>query len=191
MKKFKVTWKSVLLIAIGVAINYGLFLICNALHMPFWMDITGTALVSIIGGVIPGVIVAIVSEVLLVVFHFGWASMLYVFVGIAIAIIFGLIAKAGKINSTLAVFGMVLIGMLVKVTVSVVIAILIGEPPANEYEFICYNAFVDADFSSTYAFLLSTFITNIPDAIGTALITFGGYRLFNLIGFLKSKEEKI
>ena len=188
MRNFKFNVKGIALIVIGVAVNYLLFLICSTLNMPIWMDVTGTALVSIIGGVIPGVIVAAVNAVLLAAFHFGWSSLLYVFVSISIAVVFGLIAKTGKINSTLSVFGMILIGMFVKIISSTIIAVILAEAPANAYELICFNGFVDAGYPQGYALLLSTFVTNIPDAIGTAVITFGGYRVLHRIGFMKSKD---
>lgn len=190
MKKFRFDLKGIILIAIGVAVNYLLFLICSTLNMPIWMDITGTALVSMIGGVIPGLIVAIINAFLLAAFHFGWSSLLYVFVSISVAVVFGIIAKTGKINSTLSVFGMILIGMLVKIISSAIVAIILAEAPANAYELICYNGFMAAGYPKAYSLLLSTFVTNIPDAIGTAVITFGGYRLLHRIGFMRISKVK-
>ena len=71
-------------VAVGVAVNVATAYIVQALNLPMYMDTIGTIGVAALGGMLPGVIVAVISNVICSIFntHAQYYSIINVFVAV-------------------------------------------------------------------------------------------------------------
>lgn len=172
--------KNLIMIGIGILLNFVLFLIGFYAGLPVWLDTTGTILVAVTCGFIPAAVVAVVNAFILTGF-FGWSSFAYVLVSLALAGVFWFFARKQKLNKILNVSGAMLMGILVKaLTCTAVNFILGGEAPVNAYEIIIYQAFLDNNFHQFWGFLFSNMFVSFIDGLGTVIFVLLGYRFIYL-----------
>jgi len=88
---------SLLLIPVGVALDFALFALNNALHLPLFLDSVGHILAGMLGGPVIGGITGFLG--VLTNSSFQPAAVVWCFQGMTIGIIVGLLAQAGMFKN--------------------------------------------------------------------------------------------
>ena len=63
------SWCRWLFVLIGVAINVLLAFICDSIGLPLFLDTIGTILVSCIGGILPGIFTALITNAVCTIYN--------------------------------------------------------------------------------------------------------------------------
>lgn len=99
--------------ALCVALNIVLSEVSGNLHLPVWLDLTGTALAALLLEPTAGLIVGLVNNFFLAIFLISRTSLFYYCVSAAVALIVGLLLREmnGKIRTRriLPVMGLVIV----------------------------------------------------------------------------------
>lgn len=86
-----------IMIVLGIVIDYFLSLAASALDLPFFLDLTGTALVAIVLEPAAGMLVGLVDNFLLAVLYNGPTAIWYFSISAMIALLWGtMLVKKGK-----------------------------------------------------------------------------------------------
>lgn len=81
-------------VMVGVFVNFTMAFIAHKMGLPLYLDTTGTIAVTVIGGLFPGMMCAVVTNVLCTVFNS--LSIYYVTINIGIAVLTAGLIKAGR-----------------------------------------------------------------------------------------------
>ena len=65
--KFELNTKNILFMVLGIVLNLGMRFFTQAIHAPFWLDTVGTAFIACYIGAVPGAIVGVVTNLIIMI----------------------------------------------------------------------------------------------------------------------------
>lgn len=185
------TTMSLVLIPVGVGINYVGKLIAASLKLPLWLDSIGTVLAGMLNGPWVGAITGLINNVI-----FGITadpvSFWYLITSIAIGLVTGYFAYKGWIKN---IGRAVLLGLIVGVVAAVVstpINVKLWQgTTGNIWGDALYATLVAKNFPVWLASFLDEIVVDIPDKLGTVIISFLIYKSLpqRLTSLFKGKGE--
>ncbi|SHI47480.1 HD domain-containing phosphohydrolase [Pseudobutyrivibrio xylanivorans] len=158
----------------GILLNVCLNYLALKMDLPMYLDIVGTIFVTFLGGVLPGIIVSLITSMLLNIFSPGY--LYYSLITVIIAILAGWFFRYSKSSKILKFLYSVLTAALVCSVFGVFIQNYISGLPFEEYvEEIFQYVNVKNEFSYMLVVIFAVFLLNIVDkgiAIGLATLFF-------------------
>lgn len=168
--RFTVT--NIIMLAIACALNIAFILLSYFLHLPFVIDIAGTAYIAFMLGPTAGVIVSIITAFTQFVFY-NLSAFIYVFVGIAVSLFIGICSRLRVFKDFLSALGIVFLCYAVNVLVSSVIPIIVGARECDVWIYYFVNIFRNAGMTPYASSILACTIMKLPDtlvAMGAVLV---------------------
>jgi energy-coupling factor transport system substrate-specific component len=169
-KAAKYSTMAILLIPIGIAINYVGGQIALILKLPVFIDVIGTILVGALAGPLFGAITGLVTNLILGITAPTWIP--YAIVNVAIGIVAGLCAKKGWFKTVKGAFiTSVLIWLITQLTANPVTVYLFGGVTGSGSSFI--TSFLIATGQSLWQSVITTaLITETVDKFISVFIVF-------------------
>lgn len=170
MKNSKIK-KYVLVMLIGVILNYSLYGIAHVFHLPVWMDSVGTAYIAIALEPAAGLIVAFATNFFESLFIYDVSSIVYYFTGATAALCFGVILRReGRIS-----WNKLLKAILFYVAASTLIAGSLtlwrtAGVPDSGWERRFYQMAVDAGAPQALSCYFGTFVLKVFDSAVMAVL---------------------
>ncbi len=169
------TVRNSVMLGIACALNAALFLMSYFLHLPFTIDLAGTAYIAFMLGPTAGIIAAIVNSFLQFIFY-NVSALLYVVVGIAVALFIGICSRKRMFKDFFGALGIVFCCYAINVLVNSVIPLLISIRECDVWVYYFYNIFHDvAKFDVYPSSLLANVIMKLPDTLIAMGAVLGGY----------------
>ncbi|MBV1709079.1 MAG: ECF transporter S component [Erysipelothrix sp.] len=169
-KTAKYSTMAILLIPIGIAINYVGGQIALILKLPVFIDVIGTILVGALAGPLFGAITGLVTNLILGITAPTWIP--YAIVNVAIGIVAGLCAQKGWFKTVKgALITSVLIWLITQLTANPVTVYLFGGVTGSGSSFI--TSFLIATGQSLWQSVITTaLITETVDKFVSVFIVF-------------------
>jgi energy-coupling factor transport system substrate-specific component len=169
-KAAKYSTMAILLIPIGIAINYVGGQIALILKLPVFIDVIGTILVGALAGPLFGAITGLVTNLILGITAPTWIP--YAIVNVAIGIVAGLCAQKGWFKTVKGAFiTSVLIWLITQLTANPVTVYLFGGVTGSGSSFI--TSFLIATGQSLWQSVITTaLITETVDKFISVFIVF-------------------
>ncbi|PKM68226.1 MAG: ECF transporter S component [Firmicutes bacterium HGW-Firmicutes-10] len=169
-KAAKYSTMAILLIPIGIAINYVGGQIALILKLPVFIDVIGTILVGALAGPLFGAITGLVTNLILGITAPTWIP--YAIVNVAIGIVAGLCAQKGWFKTVKgALITSVLIWLITQLTANPVTVYLFGGVTGSGSSFI--TSFLIATGQSLWQSVITTaLITETVDKFVSVFIVF-------------------
>lgn len=169
-KAVKYSTMAILLIPIGIAINYVGGQIALILKLPVFIDVIGTILVGALAGPLFGAITGLVTNLILGITAPTWIP--YAIVNVAIGIVAGLCAQKGWFKTVKgALITSVLIWLITQLTANPVTVYLFGGVTGSGSSFI--TSFLIATGQSLWQSVITTaLITETVDKFISVFIVF-------------------
>jgi energy-coupling factor transport system substrate-specific component len=169
-KAAKYSTMAILLIPIGIAINYVGGQIALILKLPVFIDVIGTILVGALAGPLFGAITGLITNLILGITAPTWIP--YAIVNVAIGIVAGLCAKKGWFKTFKgALITSVLIWLITQLTANPVTVYLFGGVTGSGSSFI--TSFLIATGQSLWQSVITTaLITETVDKFISVFIVF-------------------
>lgn len=164
--------RSLVLIAIGVAVNIALGQLASTIKLPIFLDSIGTMLVAVMGGPVVGGLAGLLTNLLWGLIK-GPTAAFFAPVAMVIGIAAGLLARAGffQIWWKAAIAGVIIAIALAFVAVPIRIFLFGGVTGSGADFAVAYLLKVGQTLFSSV--LLTVIGTNLADKVITALITWG------------------
>lgn len=166
------TVRNSIMLGIACAFNAALFLMCYFLHLPFTIDLAGTAYIAFMLGPTAGIIAAIVNSFLQFIFY-NVSALLYVLVGIAVALFIGICSRKRMFKDFFGALGIVFCCYAINVLVNSVIPVLVSIRECDVWVYYFYNIFYNAGLGLYPSSLIANAIMKLPDtlvAMGAVLV---------------------
>lgn len=161
---------ALLLIPIGVAINFVGFQVAQVLRLPIFLDTIGTILVGVIAGPWVGLLTGLITNAITAIFNPVYFP--YVVVSMAIGVAAGFLSKAGLLRTLprAIISGLIITAVAVVISAPITV-IFFGGATGNT------SSAITATFLATgqtiwQAVFSSTIITEIADKVISVLIVF-------------------
>ena len=177
--EFQISGRSVLIMLVGVVLNYLLFFVTKQLNLPIWLDASGTAYAALTLGPVYGLVTGLIYNLILAGFYYGMNTFWYYsIVGVSLAIIIGICARARLIHNFLDACGVIFLCFLSNVLFFVLIALLFNHgSPDSYYGKMIFDLTNNAGFTNWVASVLSVLPTMLFDTVVSAVIVNLAYLL--------------
>lgn len=165
-----------ILIACGIAVNFLLSTLVRQTDLPFYIDTVGTIIVTAVGGIVPGIITALCTNIIN--FTMDGESVFYASLNMMIAIVTGAFFESKRIKTVSGKFMFILIISLIGGGLgSIITWFLYGEPSDSPMIVTIMEWLEDTFHMSIFgAHVISTFLTDFMDkaiSVMIALIVIG------------------
>jgi energy-coupling factor transport system substrate-specific component len=164
-----------IVVVTSLAINVGFMTVNETLQLPFFMDSIGTAITAASAGLVPGIIVAVSTNLLLeVYFGFHGASWPFFICGVATVLIIRAFVKAKRFSSVRdALLVSILVGLANAVLGGIIASFLFGGLTSIGLDYL-----VAALVTSGRSLVSAAFLARIPvNLIDKAIAVFAAYFL--------------
>ncbi|MBQ7274483.1 MAG: HD domain-containing protein [Clostridiales bacterium] len=158
----------------GIALNFLLSTLVRQTDLPFYIDTVGTIVVTAIGGIIPGIITALCTNIIN--FTMDGESIFYASLNMMIAIATGYYFESGKIKTKSGKFFFILVTALIGGGIGSVITWFLYRSPSDSPMIVSIMEFLQGTFKMSvfWAHVIATFVTDFMDkaiSVMIALIT--------------------
>lgn len=158
---------SLLLIPIGIALNFALGATAKALNLPIFLDSVGTILAAVLGGPIVGGITGLLG--VLAISSFAPTAVVWSIAGGLIGVVAGLLARFGWFRGVKVVLATLVI-ILLAVTLSAVISIAVFGGFDGYGISVIRAGLVEAGFSMPVAVVLTSAVAELIDKSLSVLV---------------------
>lgn len=162
-----------------VLLNIVLSELSGALHLPLWLDVTGTALAALLLEPTAGLLVGLANNFFLALFLLGNSSLFYYCVSAAVALIVGLMVRErnGRIRKNRILPAMLLV-LVVSTLLSTVLTLLLsGGVSSSGWETHYMELARGWGWPQAAATAWGVFVIKVYDTAVTALLVAALYRL--------------
>lgn len=166
------TKKNIIMLVIACALNAGLFLMSYFLHLPFTIDIAGTAYIAFMLGPTAGIIAAIVNSFLQFIFY-NVSAFIYAVVGIVISIFIGICSRLRLFKDFFGSFGIVFCCYLINVLISSVIPLISNGRDCDFWIYYLVKTLTSSGFDLYPSSLIANAVMKFLDtliAMGAVLV---------------------
>lgn len=165
-------WRYISVMAICVLMNELLYLLASTLGLPFWLDVTGTALAALILEPAAGILVGLVDNFFIAVTSLDASSILYVAASAAVAIIVGINMRREHKTLQHRILTTILYCIIATTVIASLLTILRhgGVPSENVWELRFYDAALAWGWPGAAACFFATGLVKVFDMLATAAI---------------------
>lgn len=180
MTKWNNKTRYAVVMVLCVVLNMVLSEVSGNLHLPVWLDVTGTALAALLLEPTAGLIVGLANNFFLAIFLTGTSSLFYYCISAAVALIVGLLIRepnGGKIrrNRVLPAIALVLI---VSTLLSTVLTLLLsGGVSTSTWEVHYMDIAAAWGLPQALSCLFGVFVIKFYDTLATAALVAVLYRI--------------
>lgn len=168
------TVKNSVMLGIACALNAGLFLLSYFLHLPFTIDLAGTAYIAFMLGPTAGIIAAVVNSFLQFIFY-NVSAFIYGFVGIAFALFIGICSRLRVFKDFLSSLGIVFLCYAINVLVSSVVPVVTSIRSCDLWVYYFIQIFQSVGMELYPSSILANAIMKLPDTVIAMGAVLGGY----------------
>lgn len=170
--------RNTIVLVAGCLINVALFLCTYYLGAPFILDTVGTAYVALLVGPIAGSIVAVVTGAVQLIFYDGANALMYIFVGIAIALFVGISWRKKLFSDFFRIFGILFCCYLINVILSSLIPMFgISMREGDVWVVHFFNLFRTASYGTYVSAMFANMIMKLPDTLVAGIVVAIAYFL--------------
>ena len=165
--------------ALCVVLNIVLSEVSGNLHLPVWLDVTGTALAALLLEPTAGLMVGLANNFFLAIFLTGTSSLFYYCISAAVALIVGLLVREpnGAIRKKRILPAMALV-LAVSTLLSTLLTLLLSGGVSTSTWEVFYMGFAHSWGSpQPLACLFGVFVIKLYDTLATAALVALLYRL--------------
>ncbi|WP_051537791.1 HD domain-containing phosphohydrolase [Treponema sp. C6A8] len=173
-------WQVFLLVFLSMALNLGGRLFADSLNLPLWLDSFGTFLTAYCLGPFCGAVVGVSGNIL----HglFNPISFVYSLTSIFIAVVVGIMAKRGWLETLLKTMSLSVLVTLVCVLISVVLNIVFyGGDVGNEWGNGIVELFSSFGVPRIICLILGQFYMDFLDKVITLVLLFAVIRIYRVL----------
>jgi len=165
------------IMVVGMMMNGLLFFGCYKSGLPLWLDLTGTAYTAYLLGPVPGLIVGLINNLTLVAF-FGFTSIPYYLISLAVALIVGYFGQRGTVRDFLSFCGLVSVIFWICTVLSLCISLVMDNAGStNDYWGDQVYLALQAAVSPFWALTISIALLKLIDLFVGALVVWAALLL--------------
>ncbi|GEM_PF-6687214 len=164
---FEICKRNVIIILVGVVMNYLLYFATKQFQLPFWLDASGTAYAALALGPVYGLIAGLLYTILLTCLGQGTNSLWYVWlISACLAVFIGVLNRKRLIRDFLDVCGVVFLCCLINVLAFTALALFLNQGvPGDRFGRVIFDAMRGegsfAWFSSATSVLVGKFLDTV------------------------------
>ncbi len=165
-------WRYITVMVICALMNELFYLLASTLGLPFWLDVPGTALATIILEPAAGILIALVDNFFIAVTSFDASSILYFASGAAVAIIVGINMRREHKTLRHRILTTILYCIIATTVIASLLTILRhgGVPADNVWELRFYDTALTWGWPGAAACFFATGLVKVFDMLATAAI---------------------
>ncbi|MBO6137243.1 MAG: response regulator [Lachnospiraceae bacterium] len=189
--KFEFNTRNILFMLVGLILNLGMRFFTQAIHAPFWLDTLGTAFIACYIGVLPGAIVGILSNLVMMIGE--PVAGFYALTQIAVAFIVGLLYP--KDREVFFVVSTAVLAGIGAVVISVPLNLLFyGGYTGNIWGDALFDMLNAEGLGRLSCSIAGELFLDMPDKLLTLLMTYGlvhlAHRKFGIKDFIEVAEDE-
>lgn len=163
-----------------IMLNMVLSEVSGNLHLPVWLDVTGTALAALLLEPTAGLMVGLVNNFFLAIFLTGTSSLFYYCISAAVALIVGLMVRepnGGRIRKN-RVFPAIVLVLIVSTLLSTLLTLLLsGGVSTSTWEVYYMDIATAWGAPQALSCLFGVFVIKFYDTLATAALVAVLYRI--------------
>jgi len=170
--------RTVHLFIVATIMNLCLFLIAYFLKLPLWLDTTGTIYITLFFGFPAGFLIGLINNTILSLFFYGFDSIVYYLVSIAVALTAHICIKRSKGIGIKLAFTLILFIFIVSIFFVIPLTFRVDNGvPSDYWGHLLYEIMIQNHFISVWATILAVVGIKLLDVIITITIVMSAYKL--------------
>lgn len=166
--------RSLLIIIVGALMNASMFTISYELHLPLWLDTTGTIYTTIILGFPAGFLVGLINNIFLFIFFYRKNSLFFYIVSAGIAFVSSFFVKKTNKISIKNIFVLILLLYLTSLILCVPLTYVLNDGVPTDYwsQFLFFYFRETLNYSAFLSTCLSIILIKALDVTISVFISF-------------------